>query len=341
MQQLAADPEEARREFLTPTWRRETSSRSPEAATRRRSKPSLFGTSEDSISWFNSGDWCGVTTACVVWVLEAYAAFIVLWLSLIARTYGWPHVAAFCALCALSLWCHLKVMTTDPGAVPHNARPVAAAEGRCEEGAEEAAVTMCARCDGFKPPRAHHCRVCRRCIVRMDHHCPWVNNCIGALNQKAFILFLAYTLLLSVYGLGLGAAYFYACESGDESCLEHTPTTSTFAPTLLVLSFGALLFTVTMLANQTHSVVKGVGTVDRVQRRRKRQPPHPLTHVERALRWRRVVGTGSKLRWLLPLDIAYSERDAPLLLGYVIPAQLLQRGGGSHAAMAWENGSRD
>lgn len=32
-------------------------------------------------------------------------------------------------------------------------------------------------------------RVCKRCIRRMDHHCVFINNCVGENNQKYFILF--------------------------------------------------------------------------------------------------------------------------------------------------------
>nr|KAJ3423228.1 Palmitoyltransferase zdhhc2 [Polyrhizophydium stewartii] len=51
---------------------------------------------------------------------------------------------------------------------------------------------FCAKCGVFKPDRCHHCSVCERCTLKMDHHCPWVNNCVGFGNYKYFLLFLFY-----------------------------------------------------------------------------------------------------------------------------------------------------
>jgi palmitoyltransferase len=35
----------------------------------------------------------------------------------------------------------------------------------------ELTYTKCPKCDIMRPPRAHHCKVCQKCVVRFDHHC--------------------------------------------------------------------------------------------------------------------------------------------------------------------------
>lgn len=70
------------------------------------------------------------------------------------------------------------------------------------------AVRYCDKCLHVKPDRAHHCSVCGVCVLKMDHHCPWVNNCVNFTNYKYFILFLGYALLYCLY-VGLTSLEFF------------------------------------------------------------------------------------------------------------------------------------
>ncbi|XP_017124432.1 palmitoyltransferase ZDHHC20 [Drosophila elegans] len=70
----------------------------------------------------------------------------------------------------------------------------------------EGLVRYCKTCWIIKPDRAHHCRSCHRCVLKMDHHCPWVVNCVHFHNFKYFILFLFYA---EVYCLYILCVMFY------------------------------------------------------------------------------------------------------------------------------------
>jgi len=98
------------------------------------------------------------------------------------------HVLVF-----MLLWSYFATVLTDPGEVPTGWTPAPEDE---EEAAREAKMSnserrrrFCKKCAAWKPVRTHHCSVCKRCVLKMDHHCVWVVKCVGAYNYKFFLQF--------------------------------------------------------------------------------------------------------------------------------------------------------
>ena len=52
---------------------------------------------------------------------------------------------------------------------------------------------LCPECEVIRTNRSRHCSICNRCIERFDHHCPWINNCVGVHNHNVFVFFLLFT----------------------------------------------------------------------------------------------------------------------------------------------------
>ena len=49
------------------------------------------------------------------------------------------------------------------------------------------------------PKRGYHCDICRVCIPQYDHHCTWVNNCVGKRNIGRFMFFLMFLILTLLF----------------------------------------------------------------------------------------------------------------------------------------------
>jgi len=62
----------------------------------------------------------------------------------------------------------------------------------------------CRTCQILKPARSKHCSICKRCISKLDHHCIFINNCVGHGNQHYFLLLLLTTAILTSYASYVG-----------------------------------------------------------------------------------------------------------------------------------------
>ncbi|CAG2053883.1 unnamed protein product [Timema podura] len=202
-------------------------------------------------------DICGVICAILTWLLILYAEFVVMVVMLLPcpyPVYSAVNMIIFQTFAFLAFASHLRAMFTDPGAVP---KGNATKEMIQQMGFREGQVIFkCPKCCSIKPERAHHCSVCQRCIRKMDHHCPWVNNCVGENNQKYFVLFTFYIAMISIHSLILSVNQLIMCTNHEwKDCSAYSPPATVVL--LLFLVFEGLLFatfTMVMLGTQLQAI---------------------------------------------------------------------------------------
>ncbi|XP_062237333.1 palmitoyltransferase ZDHHC12-B-like isoform X1 [Platichthys flesus] len=112
----------------------------------------------------------------------------------------------FFFLVVMSVLLYFAVSLMDPGFVLTDT--VKGVEGSNEEMESMIPQTStpprlrrCGYCLLQQPMRAKHCQSCQHCVRRFDHHCPWIENCVGERNHRWFIVYLLVQLLALLWAL--------------------------------------------------------------------------------------------------------------------------------------------
>ncbi|GAB1602028.1 palmitoyltransferase ZDHHC3-like isoform X2 [Argonauta hians] len=245
-------------------------------------------------------DPCGIVCLLITYGALLYADYAVVMHLVIPVMYdtlwGAVSVVIFNFIIFLAIVSHLRAVLSDPGIVPIPKTTLDFSDMHSghKSPCTNNGWTVCTKCETYRPPRAHHCRVCQRCIRRMDHHCPWINNCVGEYNQKFFLQFLFYTGLACVFTISM-VLVSWLLDPVTTRNLKNIKLLHSVALVAESLVFG--LFVLAIGCDQVSSIVNDETAVEHVKKTEYRRPPRSKYHM-----LQEVFGRESPGLWLLPLQ---------------------------------------
>ncbi|KAG6468826.1 hypothetical protein ZIOFF_073519 [Zingiber officinale] len=92
-----------------------------------------------------------------------------------------------------------------------------------------------------------HCRVCDKCVDGFDHHCRWINNCIGRKNYKRFFILMVFALLLWAVGMLVLILCFVERRRFSAEIVSKLGSSFSLAPFIIVVAVCTLLAMVATL----------------------------------------------------------------------------------------------
>lgn len=167
-------------------------------------------------------------------------------------------------LLTIILWLRAsKSDPTDPVVLAN--RAAIAGNHPFESSRYENMCTICSTSVGYN---SKHCGNCNRCVERFDHHCIWLNNCIGASNYSYFfqlICILAFhEVIIFITSLVLIKEFFDGSNLDDKSFIG-------IQFVLLAQSFILNLFLANLIGLHIWLYKNGLTTYELIKIRNKRK----------------------------------------------------------------------
>ena len=117
---------------------------------------------------------------------------------------------------------------------------------------------ICPECVCKRPPRSRHCQCCNKCVEKFDHHCPWINNCVGARNLGVFYWYLVITFVFLLETAFVCIGYIVDSELNAKGLL---------AAVWAMVALGFLMPLFMLISVQTRNLVSNTTTNERYSRK--------------------------------------------------------------------------
>ncbi|CAD8120211.1 unnamed protein product [Paramecium sonneborni] len=69
--------------------------------------------------------------------------------------------------------------------------------------------SFCLVCQGHVQEKTKHCWSCNKCVSLFDHHCIWLNNCVGDQNYSYFFILVISLVMFKIFKLALDINLLY------------------------------------------------------------------------------------------------------------------------------------